>query len=230
MARDPKVKRGRCPSCDKTFSWGVDSEAPKTCPHCGALPPRRKSEAPTETSADPVASPKEGGPRKASMSFRATDDEARTKRCPYCAEEILEDAVKCKHCGEFLDDSPGSRGGTVGKPTFIKVVHRGRKTILKSDGGPEGLIEVIIKAVKTSDYILNSVNRDDGVIEVESSGMTFQSFAGDDIRFQVSGTEGISRAVVQAKGKPTGLLRVQWRSSAKKHVRKLLPHFNVEVR
>lgn len=26
-----------------------------------------------------------------------------TKKCPYCNEEILVDAVKCKHCGEFLD-------------------------------------------------------------------------------------------------------------------------------
>lgn len=27
-----------------------------------------------------------------------------TKTCPYCAEEILETAVKCKHCGEFLEN------------------------------------------------------------------------------------------------------------------------------
>ena len=27
------------------------------------------------------------------------------KRCPFCAEEILADARKCKHCGEYLDDS-----------------------------------------------------------------------------------------------------------------------------
>lgn len=29
-----------------------------------------------------------------------------TKRCPFCAEDIRFEAVKCRHCGEMLDGRP----------------------------------------------------------------------------------------------------------------------------
>jgi hypothetical protein len=72
-----------CPKC--RGSVAVDSSAAgrnANCPHCK----------------QPITIPNP-----------SSDDEKlgrSSKECPFCAEQILVSAIKCKHCGEFLNRPP----------------------------------------------------------------------------------------------------------------------------
>lgn len=46
--------------------------------------------------------------------------ENQTKKCPFCAEEINREAVKCKHCGEILDAEIRSARAAQNQPNFPK--------------------------------------------------------------------------------------------------------------
>jgi hypothetical protein len=50
---------------------------------------------------------------------RFAENAADTKKCPFCAERIQSEAIKCRYCGEFLDGS----GRRVPKPKTGKWYH-----------------------------------------------------------------------------------------------------------
>jgi len=43
------------------------------------------------------------------------------KKCPFCAEEIQDDAIKCRHCNEFLDEKSLHESAILKKPNRVNL-------------------------------------------------------------------------------------------------------------
>ena len=43
------------------------------------------------------------------------------KKCPFCAEEIQDEAIKCKHCREFLDPALRPVATELGTPWYFST-------------------------------------------------------------------------------------------------------------
>ena len=57
------------------------------------------------------------------------NDEEKTKNCPYCAEKIKIEAVKCKHCGSYIEQGYNSgkkvkanQHGSYAKFTLVSLI------------------------------------------------------------------------------------------------------------
>ncbi len=88
---------------------GIGREAP--CPHCGLTTTLYSPPVPIEHSEAAPASEKAPKPPPIPKT-------QATKKCPFCAELILHDAIKCKHCGEYIDGRKKPQPQSVGAGVF----------------------------------------------------------------------------------------------------------------
>lgn len=102
-----------CPHCDKLLKTGDDKAGVSAkCPGC--------SEIVTVPAASPARAEAEVfAPRAVKSSPPPADESAEFKHCPMCGEQIRMNAVKCRYCGEQVNDAEPT--GDRFEPTVVEM-------------------------------------------------------------------------------------------------------------
>ncbi len=95
-----------------------------------------------------------------SASESATSPRGGTKQCPFCGEEILTTARKCKHCGEWFDSVTSRAGSPVEDrgSADARAISRGlkEKDFQDTTVGCGGVV-AIIAAVGAGFWVLSAI-------------------------------------------------------------------------
>lgn len=100
-----------------------------------------------------------------------------------------------------------------------------RAVVLRSDGSPRALLDVIAQAVEAVEYPITERSYTDLTLVFESRGVSLKSWSGDVTTVIISPTAEGSKATFTSKGKPSGLARIQMKSNATTWTGRIVPGF-----
>lgn len=100
----------KCPHCNVIFKTPDEYKGKEIkCPTC------KQSFVATKFVAPPSIEKPGTGPKRGSTSM------VKTKKCPFCGEEIQSEATKCRFCGEWLGKKALKKCKECGKPISSKA-------------------------------------------------------------------------------------------------------------